>query len=182
MCSRSQPPLSHFHVKFSWVHPLLVARASNESVWLLTEYGSTIRDDEKNWEPLTNRTAEWEIPRVVQEQDQNWAGLQKMRNHRAVGSLWWDERAERYFISKLEESQFPADCSQAHWIAHPEWPAGILLLTLYPCFVFQNHRTTSMLQCVDILRVPHLFGAYKLPSRGFLSVVSFLSLQSLKTC
>ncbi|CAM6115759.1 unnamed protein product [Calypogeia fissa] len=95
------------------------------------EYGRTVRHDEKSWEPMTNLLAEWEIPRIVQDgedqnSDQNSVGLQKLRTHRAVGSLWWDERAEQYFMSKLEASQFPADCSHAHWIAHYEWGSGLL--------------------------------------------------------
>lgn len=108
-----------------------------------------MRADGKNWEPLTSRAAEWEIPRAVQAEDQNWAGLQKMREDRAAGSLWWDDSAEQHFISKLERSQFPADCSQAHWIVHPEWTAGLLStvhMFLLPLFfaMVRGHTLVSI--------------------------------------
>lgn len=51
-----------------------------------------------------------------------------MRQERAEGALWWDERAEQHFMSKLEKSQFPADCSKAHWVAHYDFDAGTFLL------------------------------------------------------
>ncbi|CAM6095961.1 unnamed protein product [Calypogeia fissa] len=82
----------------------------------------------ENWSTWTTMAADWEIRHGFQdeEDEKNWAGRQKMRQLRSEGSLWWDEPAEQYFKSKLETSQFPTNCSEAHWIAHYDYVAGLL--------------------------------------------------------
>lgn len=83
---------------------------------------------EKGWVTPTTRRAEWESRPEAQDKEdaRNWAGLQRLRKEREDGSLWWDERAEQLFMSKVEKSQFPTDCSQTHWVARRDVEQGLV--------------------------------------------------------
>ncbi|BBM97582.1 hypothetical protein MPTK1_1g06770 [Marchantia polymorpha subsp. ruderalis] len=91
---------------------------------------SAVRREEENvkidrsiW---TRHSLDWWENERLNGTDLNWRGRHKMHDKLKTGNLWFDENLEKYFISKLEDHQFPANCSKNHWIAYQPMDSGLL--------------------------------------------------------
>ncbi|KAL3677537.1 hypothetical protein R1sor_027485 [Riccia sorocarpa] len=80
----------------------------------------------ERWQSWTTRAGEWYVNETIQEADPNWSGRRAMHEVLSNGSIWWDEAAENYFLAKIEEVQYPTNCSQVHLFGHRSWSAGML--------------------------------------------------------
>ncbi|KAL3697017.1 hypothetical protein R1sor_011093 [Riccia sorocarpa] len=69
---------------------------------------------------------EWWENENLRSKDPNWSGRQRMHKELKYGNLWYDESLEQYFIHKLNEHQFPSNCSRNHWIAYQPMHSGLL--------------------------------------------------------
>ncbi|KAL2636321.1 hypothetical protein R1flu_007800 [Riccia fluitans] len=84
------------------------------------------RDPMKKWESWTTRASKWYVNETFRTVDPNWQGRKAMRESLSNASLWWDEEAENYFLAKIEEVQYPINCSRVHLIGHRSWYGGML--------------------------------------------------------
>ncbi|KAL2649242.1 hypothetical protein R1flu_017370 [Riccia fluitans] len=69
---------------------------------------------------------DWWKNEMLSSKDPNWSGRQRMHDELKHGKLWYDESVENYFIHKLEEHQFPSNCSRNHWLAYQPMASGLL--------------------------------------------------------
>ncbi|KAL3702521.1 hypothetical protein R1sor_020543 [Riccia sorocarpa] len=69
---------------------------------------------------------DWWENEKLSSKDPNWRGRKRMHDELKHGNLWYDESLENYFIGKLEEHQFPSNCSRNHWVAYQPMASGLL--------------------------------------------------------